>query len=77
MRYREPWLDHDARYRRSAKFLQGLKGRWTDVELIFYGDFYRIHGAPLEPKPLQKPIQDIFPGGSFPAARQMAATGTS
>lgn len=71
--YGEPWLDHDERYRRSEEFIQVLKGLWTEDEFTFRGDFYRINGAPLKPKPISKPHPQIFQGGNSKAARQMAA----
>ncbi len=71
--YGEPWLDHDERYRRSEEFIRVLKGMWTEEGFTFKGDFYRINGAPLKPKPVQKPHPEIFQGGNSRAARQMAA----
>lgn len=69
--YGEPWLDHDERYRRSEEFIRVLREMWTKEETTFRGDFYRINGAPLKPKPLSFP--PIFQGGNSKAARQMAA----
>jgi len=71
--YGEPWLDHDERYRRSEEFIRVLKGLWTEDEFTFKGDFYRINGAPLKPKPVRRPHPSIFQGGNSRAARQMAA----
>ena len=48
----EPWLEHDERYRRSAEFLQVLRKIWTEDNVDFRGDFYRIHDFTLKPKPL-------------------------
>ena len=48
----EPWLEHDERYRRSAEFLQVLRTIWTEDNVDFRGDFYRIHDFTLKPKPL-------------------------
>jgi dimethylsulfone monooxygenase len=67
----EPWLDHDERYRRSEEFIRVLTGLWTEDEFSFAGDFYRIHDAPLRPKPLRKP--EIFQGGNSIASRNVAA----
>lgn len=71
--YGEPWLEHDERYRRSEEFIRVLRGLWTQEQFTFRGDFYRINGAPLEPKPVQQPAPEIFQGGNSSAARQMAA----
>ncbi|WP_035297227.1 dimethylsulfone monooxygenase SfnG [Brevibacillus thermoruber] len=69
--YGEPWLDHDERYRRSEEFIRILKQMWSEEETVFRGDFYRINGAPLKPKPVSPP--PVFQGGNSAAARQMAA----
>src|SRR5580700_9824136 len=44
---------------------------WFKEEFSFAGDFYRIHDAPLRPKPLRKP--EIFQGGNSIASRNVAA----
>jgi FMNH2-dependent dimethyl sulfone monooxygenase len=69
----EPWLEHDERYRRSEEFIRVLRGSWTEDHFAFKGDFYRINGYNLKPKPLQQPGPEIFQGGNSKAARQMAA----
>jgi FMNH2-dependent dimethyl sulfone monooxygenase len=69
----EPWLEHDERYRRSEEFIRVLRGAWTEDHFSFRGDFYRINGYNLKPKPLAKPHPEIFQGGNSRAARAMAA----
>ncbi|BAP95860.1 Putative alkanesulfonate monooxygenase [Mycobacteroides abscessus subsp. massiliense] len=64
----EPWLEHDERYRRSAEFLQVLRKIWTEDDVDFRGDFYRIHDFTLKPKPLHTP--ELFQGGNSTAARR-------
>jgi FMNH2-dependent dimethyl sulfone monooxygenase len=69
----EPWLEHDERYRRSAEFIQALKAIWTDEGANLAGDFYRIRGFDLKPKPLSwpgRPHPEIFQGGNSSAARR-------
>lgn len=71
----EPWLEHDERYRRSAEFLQVLRKIWTEDDVDFRGDFYRIHDFTLKPKPLNTPARpnpELFQGGNSTAARQNA-----
>ncbi len=61
----EPWLEHDERYRRSAEFLQVLRKIWTEDDVDFRGDFYRIHDFTLKPKPLntaERPESRVVPG---------------
>jgi FMNH2-dependent dimethyl sulfone monooxygenase len=72
--YGEPWLDHDERYRRSEEFIRVLKGLWTaDEPFHFRGDFYRINGGWVKPKPLTQPHPEVFQGGNSKAARRMAS----
>lgn len=71
--YGEPWLDHDERYRRSEEFIRVLKGMWTEDEFHFRGDFYRINGGWVKPKPISQPYPEVFQGGNSKAARRMAA----
>lgn len=69
----ECWLEHDERYRRSEEFIQVLKGLWTQDRVMFKGDFYRINGGWLKPRPVSQPHPEIFQGGNSKAARRMAA----
>lgn len=69
--YGEPWLDHDERYRRSEEFISVLQELWSQDEASFRGDFYRLNGAPLKPKP--NIIPPVFQGGNSVAARKMAS----
>jgi dimethylsulfone monooxygenase len=69
----EPWLEHDERYRRSEEFIRVLRGSWTEDNFSFSGDFYRIHGYNMKPKPASRPHPEIFQGGTSRAARDMAA----
>ncbi|MCP6758818.1 MAG: dimethyl sulfone monooxygenase SfnG [Fischerella sp. CENA71] len=72
--YGEPWLDHDERYRRSEEFIRVLKGMWTEDDFHFKGDFYRINGGWVKPRPVnQNPHPEIFQGGNSKAARRMAS----
>jgi FMNH2-dependent dimethyl sulfone monooxygenase len=71
----EPWLEHDERYRRSEEFIRVLRASWTQDNAEFQGDFYRLHGYDLKPKPLDLPGRthpEIFQGGNSTAARAMA-----
>jgi len=69
----EPWLEHAERYRRSAEFLQVLRKIWTEDDVDFRGDFYRMHDFTLKPKPLntaERPNPELFQGGNSTAARR-------
>lgn len=68
----EPWLEHDERYRRSAEFLEVIRKIWTEDNVDYGGDFYRIRDFTLKPKPLntaERPNPEIFQGGNSTAAR--------
>ena len=64
-------LDHDQRYKRSAEFIQVLRGAWTQQPFTFAGEYYTTDKLVLEPKP-QFPLQ-VFQGGQSGAAISMAA----
>lgn len=71
----EPWLEHDERYRRAEEFIRVLRASWTEDNTEFAGDFYRLRGYDLKPKPLSapgRPHPEIFQGGNSTAARAMA-----
>lgn len=67
-----PWLDHDERYRRSAEFIEVLRALWTQENVQFHGDFYRVNDFTLRPGPYPvegRPHPEIFQGGNSTAAR--------
>ncbi|MFC5286364.1 dimethylsulfone monooxygenase SfnG [Actinokineospora guangxiensis] len=66
----EPWLEHDERYRRAEEFIRVLRASWTEEPAEFAGDFYRLRGYDLKPKPPVRP--EVFQGGNSTAARAMA-----
>ncbi|RZT84399.1 FMNH2-dependent dimethyl sulfone monooxygenase [Pseudonocardia sediminis] len=75
----EPWLEHDERYRRTAEFIRVLREIWTAGEggAEFAGDFYRVHGFDLKPRPVDvpgRPHPEIFQGGNSTAARRNGGT---
>lgn len=67
-----PWLEHDARYRRSREFIRIMKGIWTEDNFTFKGEFYSVNDFTLKPKPLQRPHPEIFQGGNSRAAQENA-----
>ena len=62
------------RGRRADEFIRCLKAVWTQPEVEFEGEFYRVPRSLVEPKPLQKPHPPITYGGYGPAAVRRAAT---
>ena len=52
-----------------ARFNEGIalmKACWTEREITFDGRIWKLDGAAMEPKPLQKPHPPIWVGGSHP-----------
>ncbi|MFX0154553.1 MAG: LLM class flavin-dependent oxidoreductase [Candidatus Hodarchaeota archaeon] len=48
-----------------------MKKLWTEDNVYFNGEYYRIKNATLEPKPIQKPHPPIWIGGKSPAIKQL------
>jgi probable F420-dependent oxidoreductase len=58
-----------------ARFNEALalmKACWTEREINFDGALWKLHGVPMEPKPVQKPHPPIWFGGSAPAGMRRA-----
>jgi probable F420-dependent oxidoreductase len=60
------------RGRRGDEFLRCLKAIWTEPEVEFRGEFYRVPRARVEPRPVQKPHPPITIGGYSPVVVQRA-----
>ena len=65
------WHDHDARYARTAEFLEIVRGVWRGEPLDFAGEHLRVQGATTLAPPNPRP--DVYFGGSSPAALPVAA----
>ena len=57
---------------RAEEFITALKAVWTQDVVDFAGEFHDIHGAVVEPKPVQRPHPPILLGGSADAALRRA-----
>jgi len=62
------------RGRRGDEFLKALKAIWTQDEVEFEGEFYRIPRSRILPKPVQKPHPPITVGGYSPVVVTRAVT---
>jgi alkanesulfonate monooxygenase len=68
------FLDHDARYRRSAEFITVLRQTWASTTPFDYeGEFYRFEGAFSAVKPVTEAGIPVFFGGSSKAAIEVGA----
>jgi probable F420-dependent oxidoreductase len=57
---------------RFSEGIEILKALWTEPEVNYEGQFYQLHGATMEPKPVQKPRLPIWLGGAAPPAVRRA-----
>ena len=66
-----PWLEHDERYRRSAEFIEMLRGLWTDRGVDFAATSTAGRFQPATgPFPVEgREHPEIFQGGNSTAAR--------
>ena len=69
------YLDHDARYRRSAEFMGLLRKMWTsDKPFDHAGEFYKVAQAYSDVKCYQNPHVPLYFGGASEAAIKVAAS---
>jgi FMNH2-dependent dimethyl sulfone monooxygenase len=62
---------HDARYARTAEWLEVVSGMWSRPRFTFAGRYYRVEDAILEPKPLSHPRPRLYAGGESEAAKDL------
>jgi probable F420-dependent oxidoreductase len=58
-----------------ARFNEGIalmKACWSEPEISFDGAIWKLEGATMEPKPLQKPHPPLWVGGSHPNGMRRA-----
>jgi alkanesulfonate monooxygenase len=68
------FLDHDSRYRRTAEYLQIVRGLLcSESALDFAGEFYRVEGARLPVGPATPAGIPIYFGGASAAAVEVGA----
>ena len=62
-----------------ARFTEGvelMKALWTQPRVTFEGEFWQLHDAAMEPKPVQKPYPPLwFGAASEPALRRAVRLG--
>ncbi len=59
-----------------ARFNEALalmKSCWSDEQIDFDGEWWKLSGASMEPKPVQKPHPPVWFGGNAPAGMRRAA----
>jgi len=65
-------IDPDRPVARFNEALALMKACWTEREINFDGRIWQLHGATMEPKPVQRPHPPIWFGGSAPAGMRRA-----
>jgi probable F420-dependent oxidoreductase len=65
-------VDPDRPVARFNEALALMKACWTEPEINFDGEWWKLQGASMEPKPVQKPYPPLWFGGSAPAGMRRA-----
>jgi probable F420-dependent oxidoreductase len=65
-------VDADRPVARFNEALALMKACWTEPEINFDGRLWKLQGASMEPKPVQKPHPPVWFGGSAPAGVRRA-----
>jgi probable F420-dependent oxidoreductase len=65
-------VDADRAVARFNEALALMKVCWMEREINFDGRFWKLHGASMEPKPVQKPHPPVWFGGSAAAGMRRA-----
>ncbi len=65
-------VDADRPVARFNEALALMKACWTEREINFDGRLWKLQGASMEPKPVQKPHPPVWFGGSAPAGMRRA-----
>jgi probable F420-dependent oxidoreductase len=65
-------IDPDRPVARFNEALALMKACWSEEEIDFDGELWKLQGASMEPKPVQKPHPPVWFGGSAPAGMRRA-----
>ncbi len=71
--YRSFGTEYAERVRRFNEGVHIMKALWTQSRVHYDGEFYRMAGTAMEPKPVQKPHPPLIFGGQHPGALRRAA----
>lgn len=70
--YRSFGTEYGERVRRFNEGVHIMKALWTEPSVHIDGEFARLNGTAMEPKPLQKPHPPLIFGGQHPDALRRA-----
>jgi probable F420-dependent oxidoreductase len=65
-------IDGDKPVARFNEALALMKACWAESEINFDGQLWKLQGATMEPKPVQRPHPPVWFGGSAPAGMRRA-----
>ena len=71
--YRSFGTEYHERVRRFNEGVRIMKALWTETAVHIDGEFARLNGTAMEPKPLQKPHPPLIFGGQHPDALRRTA----
>ncbi|MFC5952794.1 LLM class flavin-dependent oxidoreductase [Pseudonocardia lutea] len=70
--YGDAEADYARRYDRTREFLQVVRRLWTEEDVTYTGEFYRVEHSTVVPRPVVPPR--LYFGGASPAAEEVSAT---
>ena len=65
-------ISPEKRVRRFVEIMDVMKALWTQPEAHYAGQFWKLEGTTMEPKPIQKPHPPIWLGARQPPALRRA-----
>ena len=65
--------DQAQRYARTSEFMRLVRRLWTEENVTFHGEHFRVDGSTVVPRPLVR-RPPLYFGGASPAAERVAAT---
>jgi probable F420-dependent oxidoreductase len=71
--YLEFQVPREHRIRRFRESLELIKALWTEPVVNYHGSIFKLDGAMMAPKPVQKPHPPIWFGGTHPDALRRTA----
>lgn len=75
--YGDGQTDQARRYDRTREFLQLVRRLWTQEDVTFHGEFFRVENSTVSPRPYgaeEGRTPRLYFGGASPAAEKVSAT---
>jgi len=67
------WGKHSTRVERLREAIEIIKGLWTKDHVTYFGKYFQLKDATLEPKPFRKPHPPLWVGGNSAVIRKVVA----